>query len=138
MKRSLLSLFDNAPSAFDIPSCLIAGSRKKVKRALQIDIHDSFTEKPAALPLSTPRANARKLSFTLPPSPQPCCMVKTATTPRHSERGQAMMDQSFFPMESDSLYDDFYQQEEAFNITMKKCHRKRMEDRVILRKLNCA
>ena len=64
------------------------------------------------------------------PVPSPAAWLRPPQLQGHAERGQAVMDQSFFPMESDNLYDDFYQEEEAFNITMKKCHRKRMEDRV--------
>jgi len=133
MKRSFLSLFDNAPSAFDVPACIAPSSRKKLKKPLQIDISDSFADKAVLLPISTTSTNSRKFSFSASPRPHSCCMMKTSTTPRCRcpERAHKSLESNIL-FENETMYDDFYQEEEAFNITMKKCHRKKMEDRVNL------
>jgi len=131
MKRSFASLFEDASAAYEPPSCVTLNPRKKLKRALQIDISDSYTEKAAAhSSSSTKNANARKLSFGTALNNQPYCMVKNAATPRCTERSKFAFEPNVFFMENDTMYDNFSQEEEAFNITMKKCHRKRMEDRV--------
>jgi len=121
MKRSFLTLFDTTSSAYDAPVCPKQNPRKMIKNCLQIDIADSFAEKAAS---STTNATARKLSF------NGSCLVQTLATPRHSERGHIALEPNSFVMDNDSMYDDFSQEEEAFNITMKKCNRRRMEDRV--------
>lgn len=127
MKRSFLSLFETAVATYDPPVCAYQNPRKKHKKSIHIDIGESFADKPQQFPPTTTNASARKLSFGMSTS---VCMVKTQTTPRCSERGQSTPEPNLFVMENDTLYDDFYQEEEAFNITMKKCHRRRMEDRV--------
>jgi len=125
MKRSFLTIFDNAPITFDTPIASFQDPRKKLKKSLSIDIAEAFGDIPSSfLPLSITHANSLKISLTLSPSFQSC------STPRASERRFVSLESNLYLSDNDSLYDDFYHEGEAFNLTMKKCNRRRMEDRV--------
>jgi len=125
MKRSFLTIFDNAPVTFDTPIASFQDPRKKLKKSLSIDIAEAFGDMPSPfLPLSITNANSLKISLTLSPSFQTC------STPRASERRFVALESNLYLSDNDSLYDDFYHEGDAFNLTMKKCNRRRMEDRV--------
>ena len=104
--------------------------RKKFKPSLSIEINDPFSESTTnkyLLQQNTPNSS----SFTSKNFSNKFC--PTSTSPRNqNEVNQSCMLKNPTQFEIDRQYDDYYFEEECFNVSMQKCHRRTMEDRVIL------
>jgi hypothetical protein len=125
MKRSMFSLLDSSreesPERFQEP-------RKKLKSCLRIEIPDPHTEKSQS-PINSTSASKAK-TFYFGPKPLQSCKVSTSTPPRLDTSYNKKFDFSKFLNENDPKYDDLTKEEEIYNLAMRKCHRKTMEDRV--------
>lgn len=119
---------ENPAAEFYFPS-----ARKHVKKGLSIEIADSFAD-PYSPGSMKPFAN-------LPASPSlahklsdfPLFTPKSSRLPNPSSTyHQASFSFNFGSTStSRSEYDDFYRKGSFYDVTMRKCHRKTMEDRVI-------
>ena len=123
--------------SLDDPTRIYQEPRKKFKPSLSIEIHDPFSEstsnkyllqqKTSNSTSFTPKHSINFLNFPndkfyqISKSP---CNKKDVTPSSRSEMSPKY--------EIDRQYDDYYFEEECFNISMQKCNRKTMEDRVIL------
>mmetsp|Transcript_28516 Transcript_28516/g.25390 ORF Transcript_28516/g.25390 Transcript_28516/m.25390 type:complete len:150 (-) Transcript_28516:365-814(-) len=104
--------------------------RKKVKASLMIDIPDPFTEISNNPVLTTTRPKSAPYAFVSPLTPR-SCKSSTSTPPRFVGGSTPKnFDFSDLLYKPNTEYDDFYKEDSFFNATMKKCHRKYMEDRV--------
>jgi hypothetical protein len=101
---------------------------KKVKKLLNIDIPEPYPETVMNPIKSTHRAKSAQLSVLSIDSPR-SCRSSTSTPPRIAS-GSGSSERSLISEDLDDEFDDFYKEEEFYNITMKKCHRKHMQDRV--------
>lgn len=127
-KRNLMTLLESGPVE---KSKYFLEPKKKVKTCLQIDIPDSFSNECEPLAISTSRGSHPKISFRGSLNLQ-TCKASTSTSPKCLNKAPYVFDFTKFFSESESIYDNFYQEEQFYNITMKKCHRRNMEDRVTL------
>lgn len=134
------SLFIDTSEPTD-PKIYFPSPLKKAKKALTIEILDSFAESPS---------NSHAKSYELPQN-SPFSSKKLASypllTPKHSRTPKLLFSSRNLPGYSFSfgidnekaastplnqIYDDFYLEESFYDVTMRKCHRKIMEDRVNL------
>lgn len=119
----------------DIPMTndLFLTPEKKVKKGLSIEILDSFAEsatvtpnrfsfheKLPLLPLRSPR-NSRSSRFSL----------SNIIEDHYSGKFGTENNNGIQKTSSNHDYDDFYLEGSYYDVTMRKCHRKTMEDRVI-------
>jgi protein phosphatase 1L len=109
--------------------------RKKLKGCLQIEIPDSYTEKNEHILNSTSASKSKNFSF-FGSKNLLTCKVSTSTPPRLEASSNQKFDFSKFLAETESKYEDFNKEGENYNLSMKKCHRKTMEDRATVEKLN--
>jgi len=103
--------------------------KKKIK-SLKIDTSDSMVEECEPLLPSTSRGGHSGFSFPSSLNLQ-SSKSSTSSSPKYGERNPYSFDLGKFFSENATLYDNFYKEEEFYNITMKKCHRRNMEDRAI-------
>ena len=124
-------LIDNTKRIYQEP-------RKKFKPSLSIEIHDSFTDnntnhkffKQQKNPNSTSFISKHPFNFISFSTDEFCPL---STSPRNqTEVSSFFISEPTFKCEIDNQYDDYYFEEDCFNISMQKCHRKIMEDRVII------
>lgn len=101
---------------------------KKVKKLLCIDIPEPYPETILTPIKSSHRAKSAQISFLSIDSPR-SCRSSTSTPPRIAS-GSGSSERSNILDELDDEFDDFYKEEDFYNITMKKCNRRHMEDRV--------
>ena len=107
------------------------GPKKIIKKSLQIEIPDINTNEniPPPIPSLCPTSSKFVFnSFKTVPSGK----ASTSTPTRHSDTTPHRKESLNFFSETNNKYDDYHVEEEFFNLTMKKCHRKNMEDRVNL------
>jgi hypothetical protein len=114
----------DSPETFDEP-------KKKVKTTLWIDIPEPFTEKIPQPMNSTSAAKGKSFGLFSNKPPQ-TCKVSTSTPTRPGSPFGRKFDFSRFYSEGDSKFDDFNREASYYNLCMRKCHRKTMEDRVAL------
>ncbi len=103
---------------------------KKLKKPLSIDIPDAYSDSNFTPVNSSSRAKSAQISFIALESPT-SCRSSTSTPPRITTN-PGKIEFTRLLAELDTQYDDLDQEEEFFGISMKKCNRKTMEDRVIL------
>ena len=109
---------------------------KKVKKSLSIEIADSFAEggclshKNPQNTLPSPSSTNKMTHHSLLRSPKTPHKSTTSSPRIRSEYTFCFdMDDGHAPR-FETKYDDFYHETEFFDISMQKCHRKLMEDRV--------
>ena len=111
--------------------------RKKYKKTLQIEITDSFSEaanhqiliehQPNNSTSYKPTHSFNLLTLSSDSFYQP------STSPRTKSEVSLRFNHEREPIsEIDRKYDDYYVEDDCFNVYMQKCNRKTMEDRVIL------
>lgn len=125
VKRNLLTLLENGTTE---KVSFFLEPKKKVKANLKIEVADSFADFCEPLATSTTHAGQTKFSFRNSLSLQ-TSMAASSTSPRCRERSPYAYESSNFFDENEERYDNFYKEEEFFNVTMRKCHRRKMEDR---------
>lgn len=104
--------------------------RKKIKTSLMIDIPDPFTEIQNNPMLTTTRPKSAPYAFVSPRTPR-SCKSSTSTPPLFAGSSTPKsFDFNDLLYKANTDYDDYYKEDSFFNATMKKCHRKYMEDRV--------
>lgn len=126
VKRNFLTLLENGTTE---KVSFFIEPKKKVKTNLKIEVADSFADFCEPLATSTTHAGQTKFSFRKSLSIQ-TSMGASSTSPRCRERSPYSHECSNFFDDNEERYDNYYKEEEFFNITMRKCHRRKMEDRV--------
>ena len=135
VKRPFRLLIDSTEP--NEPEIYFPSARKQVKKALTIEVYDSFAEK---------TSNPHVRSYNMPQN-TPFSINKpySVQTPRNSSKRSTTSSPRFpsefmFPPNSESSrnttasqteqYDDYYLEGNYYNVTMQKCNRRTMEDRV--------
>ena len=137
-KRTFRLMIDTEESSTS--ESFFPSPRKKVKKGLSIEILDSFADlpnlnakifqlpqnssflahKPPEFPLLSPRNNRNTpLSMS--------SFLQNQYSFRFDVEGESLWKSN----KQDRTYDDFYLEGSYYDVTMRKCHRKTMEDRVI-------
>jgi serine/threonine protein phosphatase PrpC len=109
--------------------------RKKFKKSLQIEIVDSFSESKILLQHSQQTPNSSKFSgnrqFNMLTIKNDGSYA-TSSSPRISgERPMTIEIENTQINQIDHQYDDYYVEEDCYNVSMQKCNRKTMEDRAV-------
>lgn len=105
--------------------------KKKLKANLKIEVSDSYIENYEPNPISTSRGKQSTFSFRNSFNLQ-TSKASTSSSPTLNERRASAFDFSKLFSENNTIYDNFHKEDEFFSITMRKCHRRNMEDRVNL------
>jgi hypothetical protein len=126
VKRTISIRSDSPRSYSPLP---FQEPRKKKLQPLTIEIYDSFTEPSSPSINSTSASKSRSPAFKFP-KPVLTCKALTSTSPSLQPQKQAKFDFTKVLLENDTKYDEYYREGESYNIGMKRCHRKTMEDRV--------
>jgi len=103
--------------------------KKKIK-PLKIEISDAMAEECEPLIPSTSRGGHPKIGFNLSINIQ-STKSSTSSSPHCSDRSPFSFNCGQFMSENATTYDNFYKEEEFYNVAMRKCHRRYMEDRAI-------
>jgi hypothetical protein len=101
---------------------------KKVKKLLCIDIPEPYPEPSNTSRKGSIRAESVQLNLISIDSPV-SCRSSTSTPPRIAS-GSGSSEHSFNMEEMDDEFDDFYKEDKYYDVTMKKCNRRNMQDRV--------
>lgn len=126
VKRTISIRSDSPRSYSPIP---FQEPRKKKLSQLTIEIYDPYTEPSGQSINSTSASKSKSPAFKFP-KPVLTCKNMTSTSPGLQAQKPSKFDFTKVLLENDSKYDEYYREEESYNIGMKRCHRKTMEDRV--------
>lgn len=123
------------------PELFFPNPKKKVKKALSIEILDSFRDdhpnfhgKSYSLCQNSPMQKKVGSNLFPPMSPRNSTSSAIIFSPRlQSQHSLAfgMEEERSLQIPQNHKYDDFYVEGDFYDVTMRKCHRKVMEDRVI-------
>lgn len=109
------------------------GPKKFIKKSLQIEIPDINTNENIPPPIPSLCPTSSKFVFSSLKAAS-SGKASTSTPTRHSDTTPHKRESLNFFSETINKYDDYYAEDEFFDVTMKKCHRKNMEDRVSILK----
>ncbi len=129
LKRNFLSRIQSLE--LDDEECGFQGPRKLVKKTLQIEIPEIGGQENIPPPIPTLCAKTSKFVFNSLKA-VPSTRASTSTPTRFSDTNSKQFDFPNFRIENNSKYDNYYERDAFYNLTMRRCHRKAMEDRVRL------
>ena len=135
IKRRASIMLDNY--TIDNPTKIYQEPRKQFKPSLSIEIQDSYSDnnshkffRQQKTPNST--SSAPKYTFNFITFSADEFHPNSISPHNKPDVSSFFTSEPTSKCEIDKQYDDYYFEEDCFNISMQKCHRKIMEDRVIL------